>query len=246
MQMSKIIVGGDSFSDKNQPQYSIPEPLDFKMWPEIVGEKLNCEVINTARSGYGNDAIYHQTLKAIMNNKDVDHVFVMWSEWTRQDFLLDNDREYASLMNMHFDVEYNKDAIDKWYNDSFNKNFPKKNDPNFVAPIPSMEQFVNTNINYIYSLQVICEKLNIKYTAVQAMDTCILPSCITKHPHLNHIKNFHGWPPILGRNMCFSLKMEYGKDYKISDEDHHPNEISQKFIADKMLEYANLIRYANV
>ena len=122
MQMSKIIVGGDSFSDKNQPQYSIPEPLDFKMWPEIVGEKLNCEVINTARSGYGNDAIYHQTLKAIMNNKDVDHVFVMWSEWTRQDFLLDNDREYASLMNMHFDVEYNKDAIDKWYNDSFNKN----------------------------------------------------------------------------------------------------------------------------
>ena len=240
---SKIIVGGCSWTEKDYPKFAKPKPLNFKMWGELIGEKLNCEVINTAKGGYGNKAIYHQTLKAIMNNKDVDHVFVMWSEWTRQDFLLDNDREYASLMNMHFDVEYNKDAIDKWYNDSFNKNFPKKNDPNFVAPIPSMEQFVNTNINYIYSLEVICEKLNIKYTTCQAIDTCILPILIIKHPHLEHIKNFHGWPPtkdLGGFTMSNLLKKEYGLDFKISDTDAHPNEIGQKFIADKMLEYANV------
>ena len=71
--MNKIIVGGCSWTEKDYPKSARPKPLDFKMWGELIGEKLNCEVINVAKGGYGNKAIYHQTLKAIMNNK-VDHV----------------------------------------------------------------------------------------------------------------------------------------------------------------------------
>jgi|TARA_R110001592_G_scaffold99986_3_gene284269 hypothetical protein len=235
----KIIVGGDSFSDKNQPQTAMPEPLDFKMWPEIVGEKLHCEVLNTARCGYGNHAIYHQTLKAIMNNKDVDHVFVMWSEWPRQDFLLNdsNHREYVSIDSWdHAKIYQNVDneVIDKWYDDSFNKNFPIQNDPKFTAPIPSMEQLTNTNINYIYALKVICEKLNIPYTSCQGTETCIVPSSlITQHPLGSQVfKEF---------TMVDLLKKEYGtklSDFAISDKDAHPNERSQKFMANKMIEFA--------
>ena len=247
---SKIIVGGCSWTEKDYPKFAKPKPLNFKMWGELIGEKLNCEVINTAKGGYGNKAIYHQTLKAIMNNK-VDHVFVMWSEWTRQDFLLDtlNDTEYVNIPTWNIDKEstISNEVINNWYNDTFNKNFPKKHKSNprhiNVAPIPSMKQLVNTNINYIYSLEVICEKLNIKYTTCQAIDTCILPILIIKHPHLEHIKNFHGWPPtkdLGGFTMSNLLKKEYGLDFKISDTDAHPNEIGQKFIADKMLEYANV------
>ena len=41
------------------------------MWPEVIGEKLNCKVINTGKCGFGNHAIYHTTLNAIMNNKQI-------------------------------------------------------------------------------------------------------------------------------------------------------------------------------
>lgn len=216
--MKKIIVGGDSFTDKNMPKHALPKPLDFKMWGELIGEKLNCEVINAAISGYGNQAIYHKTLDAIMNNKDADHVFVMWSEWTRQDFLLDTlDKfEYRSICVYPYGQSYD---IDKWYDDSFNKHFPIQYDKNFISPKPSMEQLVKTNTNYMYSIKVICEKLNIPYTTCQAMNTGIESQTqIT---------------------MVDLLKKEYGKDFKISNIDGHPNERSQKFIANKMLEFAN-------
>ena len=238
--MNKIIVGGDSFSDKNQPQYAMPEPLDFKMWPEIVGEKLHCEVINTARSGYGNHAIYHKTLEAIMNNKDVSHVFVMWSQWTRQDFLVNSNREYVSINTWEGLYRWGRDVktyqdventlIEKWYDDSFSKNFPIQNNS---ASIPSMEQYTNTNINYIYALKVICEKYNIQYISCQGTDTCIWPpSLITQHPLGNEAYK--------GFSMAELLTKEYGKDgYITSDVDNHPNEVCQKFIANKMLDYAN-------
>ena len=90
----KIIVGGCSFTDKNYPSRAKPKPLNFKMWPEVIGELYDCEVINTAKCGFGNMAIYHETLDAIIKNKDnIKHVYVMWSEWARQDFLL-NDYSY--------------------------------------------------------------------------------------------------------------------------------------------------------
>ena len=65
---SKIIVGGCSFTDKNYPKFARPKPLDFKMWPEHIGSMLNKEVINTARCGYGNQAIYHQKSNLILFN----------------------------------------------------------------------------------------------------------------------------------------------------------------------------------
>jgi len=71
----KIIVGGCSFTDKNYPSRAKPKPLHFKMWPEVIGELYDCEVINTARCGFGNMAIYHETLDAIIKNKDnIKHV----------------------------------------------------------------------------------------------------------------------------------------------------------------------------
>ena len=127
--MNKIIAGGCSFTDKYFPKFAnVDEPLDFKMWPEVIGEKLNCKVINTGKCGFGNHAIYHTTLNAIMNNK-VDHVFVMWSEWTRQDFLIDNlgsptrmshDIVGSNYLSVHpFSRTIKEGDAQRWYNDSF-------------------------------------------------------------------------------------------------------------------------------
>tara|TARA_B100000963_G_scaffold339774_1_gene337797 strand:- start:976 stop:1743 length:768 start_codon:yes stop_codon:yes gene_type:complete len=251
---SKIIAGGCSFTDKDFPKFASPNPLDYKMWPEVIGEKLDCEVINTGRCGFGNYAIYHTTLNAIMKHK-VDHVFVMWSDWTRQDFLIDSfasstrmsgkaGGDYVSLHPFYWGIK-ESDVI-KWYNESFTKNFPHKHihGKEFTASMPNIQQLIDTNINYIFSMQAICEKLNIKYTACQAMENDrFLPSILIKHPYLEHIKNFYGWPmdkKLGGFTMVDLLKKEYKNAYKVSEEDAHPNEIGHKFIGNKIMEYINV------
>ena len=50
---SKIIVGGCSFTDKFYPYTTKPLPHTFKMWPELLSDKTNIEVINTAKCGIG-------------------------------------------------------------------------------------------------------------------------------------------------------------------------------------------------
>ena len=104
---SKIIVGGCSFTDKNYPRRAKPKPLDFKMWPELVGEMYGYEVINTACCGYGNQAIYHKTLQGILSNLgDIEHVYIMWSEFSRQDFLVQNDEDFETLVPQSKDNRY--------------------------------------------------------------------------------------------------------------------------------------------
>ena len=245
---SKIIFGGCSWTEKDYPKFARPKPLDFKMWPELIGEKLNCEVINTAKGGYGNQAIYHQTLKAIMNNK-VDHVFVMWTCWIRQDFLISEQdkRDFITLdLGLKPKIndwrEYRFDH-DEWYDNSFNKNWALFNDKGFVAKQPTMKQIIDTNMNYIYSMQTICEKLNINYTACQSLKPKIDPFVLIEHPYIEKIKNFMGWPmleEIGGWSFDKSLKKKYGRSHEVSSSDGHPNEMAHKIIARKIMEYANV------
>ena len=232
MNTKKIIVGGCSFTDKNYPKTARPNSLDFKMWPEIMGDKLNCEVINTAKCGFGNQAIFHETLTAIMNNDNVDHVIVMWSDWTRQDFLTSTE------LNLKDDYRYT----------TFNPNYQDKTwyEKTFKQKYPNTKQLIDTNINYIYSLQTICEKLNIKYTAlagpsIDFMDKQPIDQLID-HPFLEKIENFMGWPlfeSIGGYTVKDLCKSKFGKAYRVSSIDAHPNEESHKFIADKIMEYIN-------
>ena len=242
LKYSKIIVGGCSFTDKNYPKTARPKSLNFKMWPEIMGDKLNCEVINTAKCGFGNQAIFHETLTAIMNNDNVDHVIVMWSDWTRQDFLtstelnLKDDYRYTTFNpNAEYDDDgnFNPNAADKtWYEKTFKQKYP------------TVEQIIDTNINYMYSLQTICEKLNIKYTALgnTVLNLNITGKELIDHPFLEKIKNFMGWPlfeSIGGYTVKDLCKSKFGKAYQVSSIDAHPNEESHKFIADKIMEYIN-------
>ena len=259
MSAKKIIVGGCSFTDKNYPKFAKPKPLDFKMWPEHIGSMLNKEVINTARCGYGNQAIYHQTLKAIMNNR-VDHVFVMWTCWIRQDFLI-NDADERDYITLDLGLKHKVNDLreyrfnhDEWYDNSFNKNWlvVDYNDKDIVLKQPTMKQIIDTNMNYIYSMQTICEKLNIGYTGVQAMTPIpqfvegtynVIPFAfnLVKHPLLEKIENFMGWPmldSLAGFNIVELCNLSMGSSWRISLEDAHPNEKAQRLIASKIYEYS--------
>ena len=240
---SKIIVGGCSFTDKNMPRHAKPKPLDFKMWATHIGEWSNCEVINVALSGYGNQAIYHTTLKEIWKNLDnIEHDYVMWSEWARQDFMLGEEIKKDGFFQT---------VIPRLENDEYNKTqeFYQRT---WSRPFPNMQQLIDTNMNYIYSMQAICKQLGIKYTACQALTPIpqfvegiynVTPFAfkLVKHPLIEKIENFMGWPMIYslaGFNITELCNLAMGSSWRISLEDAHPNEKAQKFIASKIYEYS--------
>ena len=76
--MKKIIVSGCSFTDKNMPKHAKPNAMDFKMWPEVLGEVTEREVINVGVCGSGNRSILHNVVKEVLkhNPKDIDAVIV--------------------------------------------------------------------------------------------------------------------------------------------------------------------------
>ena len=65
-----LIVGGCSWSNPNEECYHVAG-ID-KIWPEMVAEFLDMDLINVSEGGAGNDYIYGQTLDAIEENKDRD------------------------------------------------------------------------------------------------------------------------------------------------------------------------------
>ena len=77
-----LIVGGDSWSDPNDPCYK--EYNVRKIWPEIVADFLDVDIVNVARGGAGNSFIHGQVIDAIEANIDRDIiVMVNWSQAIR-------------------------------------------------------------------------------------------------------------------------------------------------------------------
>ena len=76
-----LITGGCSHSDSN---YSAYKSRNIKVWPELVADKLNCDLINVAKKGMGNDYISGALMDAVMDNKDRDIiVMILWTSGDR-------------------------------------------------------------------------------------------------------------------------------------------------------------------
>lgn len=233
-----IIVGGCSYTDKSY--------YDFKVWPTILGEIKKCEVINTAKAGHGNRAIFHNTLQAIQNNLNkVEHVYIMWTAFDRQDFLTQPDWKTISVTTNDYDYTYEK--ANKLYNEFLSQDFP------------NLKQIINNNLNYIYAMQSICRDNFINYTFCQAMplftgnhikhfsndfktqSKVVLSKEIINHVLTDKIKDFYGWPcvsEIGGFNIQDILNKEYGKKgWWISEDDSHPSEKAHTHIASNLLAF---------
>lgn len=82
MTKNLLIVGGDSWSDPNDPCYK--EYNVRKIWPEIVADFLDVDIVNVAKGGAGNSFIHGQVIDAIEANIDRDIiVMVNWSQAIR-------------------------------------------------------------------------------------------------------------------------------------------------------------------
>lgn len=84
-----LIVSGDSFTDKNMRSAAYPDmDTSWPKWPELLGKKLNMEVINLAYSGSGNEYIFSTLQDCVMDipKERIGLVVAAWSQAQRRDF----------------------------------------------------------------------------------------------------------------------------------------------------------------
>lgn len=266
--MSKLLVVGDSYCMnyvelKNRVHIKYNEPYllfdreqnkirefewkhldEFKIWPEIVAEKTNCDLINLSESGAGNLSIYSMALDYIVSNK-VDKAIIVWSGLGRWEF-------EALTINLKKRLYKNGDPISdskkgkvkpkngtrsawlRYHNHKMHKELDKHNNLEFQTNeldnlanvgVFSLETGVYNWFRLIYSMQQICKSLKIDLKMFQSVrplksveENVEASKIIIKDPYLSKVddKIFKGFPAIdyIG-GTCFSdILREYKKSTK--------------------------------
>ena len=232
--MRKILLtGGCSYTDKDWcSDFHDIGPNAWPFWPEILGKKLDMEVINLAHSGAGNEYIYYSLLDKIATIDNIGLVIPAWSVCQRRDWKIKG----------------------KWFNNTQVCNTGKLAVGFFGYGSNDMFGFLDKSIGYYYSLQEICKSKKIpikqvhmlhifhgwwynpvtqKQDAVE-MDNSRFLQHINNNIYCDKIdKNFIGWPgdPGIGGFSIKSDVLGYGK-YEVSEKDTHPTAKGQEKIAE--------------
>lgn len=78
---TKLIVGGCSYTYGGNNEDTI-----YDNWAVNLAERLDMELVNTARNGAGNEFILTKLTEAIHTHNNIGLVVAMWSEFARIDF----------------------------------------------------------------------------------------------------------------------------------------------------------------
>jgi len=86
----KLLVSGCSFTYGDE----LEDPARDR-WSTHLGKLLDCEVVNTARPGNSNKAIWRATKEKLLQENDFTHCLVLWSAFERVEVLsLDYHLQY--------------------------------------------------------------------------------------------------------------------------------------------------------
>lgn len=72
-----VLAVGDSFTDRDWKSEAYPDvDCSFKKWPELLANKLNCDVLNLGRCGVGNEYIVNSAIDWILDHHENIRVVV--------------------------------------------------------------------------------------------------------------------------------------------------------------------------
>ena len=81
-----LLTSGCSFTDNWwTKKHNIP------VWPELFAKQIDMQCINLGKRGLGNDYILNSIVDKVATEKNIGLVVVMWSEFGRIDFELEED-----------------------------------------------------------------------------------------------------------------------------------------------------------
>ena len=165
----KLIISGCSYTANYARQEKLPE---FPLWGEILAEKLDMDLINLGRCGYGNQAIYTTLIEKTLEQKNIGLVVALWSEFQRVSFYGNHgeDKNYWECFlpeRVVLDANWHD-----WFYQRPNQKNPKKESISYkistvLQTHRNISHAVIESVNYFYSFQSICENLNVPYLQAQ-------------------------------------------------------------------------------
>ena len=248
----KLIIGGCSYTDNYAKKHKMPE---FPIWGELLADKLDMDLINLARCGFGNQAIYTTILERTLKEKNVGLIVAMWSEVQRLNIYkntqLNPKWQHYNWQCFHPD----RIVLDAEWHDQFYKppsKNPKKSGLQWDVSnvyrdydIDCIKGATISSLSFMYSFQNFCEANDIPYLQVQGCQPLMGKSeptqniqykefcnLIINSPYVDKIKDtFLGWPidPRIGG---YSIDSKLEDEHRFAPEDTHPNEIGHKFISE--------------
>ena len=124
----KLIISGCSYTDNYAKEKGIDE---FDTWGQILADKLDMELVNLAKCGYGNQAIYTTLVERILEEKNIGLVVSLWSEFQRTAFYLE-ERTRRGPEEQWVCFHPEREVLDVEWHDQFYKP-PQKNPPSIIG-----------------------------------------------------------------------------------------------------------------
>jgi len=237
----KLLASGCSFTDNWWT-----EKHDIPVWPEKLAENLEMPCINLGKRGLGNDYILNSVVDKLITHRDqIGLVVVMWSNFTRIDFEVEEDADiysglpWTSVMNSSKTPQENVRAP--------LSSFMKDNNINgtmiYRKPF-EIKHLVKKSLRTFYVFQELM--LSMKMPYIQLVGTQPLPPSIytaasgflINSPYMDKIdkSKFLGFPifkPIGG--WCVDDILDNFDNVRISEKDYHPNRRGHEIITEKLL-----------
>ena len=236
-----LIVSGCSWGDPNFISAEHPDmDTSWKMWPEILAEKLDMQLINLCKSGQGQEYIYSSLIDRLQTipTNQIGLMIAAWSTAPRRDYQMSGFQTRKQL----------------WTADQFDWR-------------GCIEYWIDRSMRYYYTFQSIMELHRIPYRQIQMVHLYtgymweelrkktnhpphkdnednlegddylwkqeykkMCKEQILSSPYYNKInKNFIDWDRVSIPSEVNRLGPNYIE--RISERDKHPNENGQKQIA---------------
>lgn len=157
--MTILLVSGDSWTDPN---------LIKDNWAEQLVNETDMLLMNKAKAGYGNQAIFETLIEEISKYKSkIKQVIVCWSSGDRYDieisdsYLMYHGYSYKNKNEpAYFGLKHAEN--EKSMYDILDKKFENKYD--------MIEVFINKTLRYAWLLNQVCEKENIPLIQFSGVD----------------------------------------------------------------------------
>ena len=240
---NKLITVGDSFTDdylKKQRDLLDKKPwlknvMPFKIWPELLSEKLNLKLINLGQCGRGNEYIFNKSVDVMSKHNDIELMVVLWTEFQRFDF------EYGQVDNYRTanidNTTPHLTEIEEYLKETFK-----------YEKIYTMESAFNRFMRLSYALDNICKNENINL--IQGFGTLPVnwggygcPNFIKiselflKHKLSSKMENYLGYPFFTLIDGFSLLNKLEDKHFLHPIKDTHPNEEGSKLIYEIIYDY---------
>jgi hypothetical protein len=258
--MKTLLAVGCSYTDEKFESIVHPElDCSWPKWPEVVGKKLEYNVVNLGECGNSNDSIFKTAQDYIVDNK-VDMICALWTQGHRLNI---HDMSNINWTWSFMDKEPVRVFGDRLQKDVFNKD-------EFSSLLRwKHTALANEYLRYIYMLDQLGKyNNNIPVYHMQGLrgyypygsSTRAKARTMRKEyatafldsPYfsiLDKQTNIYGWPLLqelegsLYVDGGWSLGSHTWKEmqaltlkYRISDKDSHPNASGQKIIANRFME----------